>query len=181
MKRWILERGLIPAALVSLIFAAGLFFALQAIAQVPTLFIASPTGNEQIAVIEPSTGTVVTNPQIQVITLNQARNATGYLLVPTGTTVSTTVPLAASRVLATGAITTWNVTLPTVPYDGEFVLVGCPGGTVTTLSIAATLPTGVSLVGTSMTSCTSGGAGATANTGAEYVYSVSANTWYRIQ
>jgi hypothetical protein len=106
------------------------------------------------------------------------RNASNHQLVPTGTTVNTTVLSINDAVLATGAITTWNVTLPTAPYAGEKVLVNCPGGTVTTLSIAATLPSGVTLVGTNPTSCTSGGAIAN---GSMWQYSLAAKTWYRIE
>lgn len=148
-----------------------------ALAQVPGLFIASPTGLEQINVVVPSSGAVVTNPQIQTVTVNQIRNAAGVLAVPTGTTVNTTVPNTVSKAIATGAITTWNITFPTAPYDGEMLAVGCPGGTAT-VAMSATLPTGVAVVGTAFTACTSGGAAA--NT-AEWIYSLSANTWYRIQ
>jgi hypothetical protein len=148
-----------------------------ALAQVPGLFIASPTGLEQINVLVPSTSTAVTNPQIQTITVNQLRNAAGVLLVPTGTTVNTTVPSTASRAIATGAITTWNITFPTAPYDGEMLEVSCPGGTAT-VAMTATLPASVAVVGTAFTACTSGGAAA--NT-AEWIYSIGANTWYRIQ
>lgn len=147
------------------------------LAQVPGLFIASPTGLEQINVLVPNSGLPITNPQIQTITLNQIRNASGYLLVPTGTTVNTTVPNTASKALATGAITTWNVTFPTAPYDGEMLAVACPGGTAT-VAMTATAPSGVTVVGTAFTACTSGGVGS--NTG-EWEYSLSANVWYRIQ
>jgi hypothetical protein len=146
-------------------------------AQVPGLFIASPTGLEQINVLVPSTGTLTTNPQTQTVTLNQIRNASGYTLVPTGTTVNTTVPNTSSKLLATGAITTWNVTFPLAPYDGEMLAVACPGGTAT-VAMTATAPSGVTVVGTAFTACTSGGVGA--NT-AEWEYSLSANVWYRIQ
>lgn len=110
-------------------------------------------------------------------TVNALRNAQGYLLVATGTTVNTTVPNTASRVIATGAITTWNVTLPIVPIDGQVVEVACPGGSAT-VAITATAPSGVTIVGTAFTACTSGGVAA--NT-AEFQYSKSANVWYRIQ
>lgn len=110
-------------------------------------------------------------------TVNALRNATGYQLVPTGTTVNTTVANTASKVLATGAITTWNIVLPVLPFDGQDVAIACPGGTATA-AITATEPSGVTVVGTAFTACTSGGAAAN---GAEYIYSKSANVWYRIQ
>lgn len=106
------------------------------------------------------------------------RNGSSHTLVATGTTVNTTVPATAAMALATGAITTWNVTLPTSPYSGEKVVINCPGGTVSTLAITATSPSGVALVGTNPTSCTSGG---TIAQGSAWTYSVSANTWYRYE
>lgn len=106
-------------------------------------------------------------------TVNALRNATGYIAVPTGGTVNTTIPTTASRAIATGAITTWNVTFPTAPYDGQMVQVSCPGGT-STVAMTATLPSGVSIVGTAFTTCTTGGAAT-----AEWIYSTAANVWYR--
>jgi hypothetical protein len=104
------------------------------------------------------------------------RSGANHQLVATGTTVNTTVNAQTEEVLATGAITTWNITLPTAPYLGQKVIINCPGGTVTTLAISATLPSGVAIVGTNPTSCTSGGAIAN---GVGFVYAVAANTWYR--
>jgi hypothetical protein len=158
----------------ALLFMGGIGYL---IAQVPALFIASPTGLEQINVVVPSSGTVVTNPQTQTVTINQIRNASGYLLVGAGTTVTTQIPNTVSKVLATGAITTWNTVFPVAPYDGEMLAIACPGGTAT-VATSATLPAGVTIVGTAFTSCTSGGIGA--NTG-EWEYSLAQNTWYRIQ
>jgi len=110
-------------------------------------------------------------------TTNLMRNSSGYQLVATGGTVNTTVPQTTGKLIATGAITTWNINLPTAPYDGQLVAIACSGGTATT-AVAATLPSGVTIVGTAFTVCTSGGVAA--NT-AEYIYSTSANVWYRIQ
>ena len=156
--------------------AMGTLLIGHAVAQVPGLSIASPTGLEQIEVYVPSTGTIVTNPQKAQVTINQIRNATGYVLVGAGTTVATQVANTAENVLATGAITTWNVNLPTAPFDGELVSISCPGGTASTLNVAATLPTGVTIVGTANPTCTSGGA-----SGAEYTYTTSGNIWYRLR
>lgn len=164
MKDWL--RGALWAAA---LLVGGALCGL-AVAQVPGLFIPSPTGLEQINVVG-------SGPQIETITLNQARNASGYALVAAGTTVNTTVPNTAAHLLSTGAITTWNVTFPTAPYDGELLEIACPGGSAT-VAVAATLPASVAIVGTAFTACTSGGVAA--NT-AEYQYSISANTWYRIQ
>lgn len=161
----------IAACLVALVALSGI-----ALAQVPGLFVTSPTGNEQINVLVPSTTVVTTNPQIETVTVNQIRNSAGYVLVATGTTVATQVTNAQSNVLATGAITTWNINLPTAPADGQDVSIACPGGTATTVNVAATLPTSVSIVGTANPTCTSGGA-----SGAEYTYNLSGNVWYRLR
>lgn len=159
--------------------AALLVLGVAALAQVPGLFIASPTGLEQINVLAPNTGSggAITAPQVTTITVNQIRNAAGTQLVATGGTVNTTAPNTISKLIATGAITTWNVTFPTAPFDGLSLAVACPGGTAT-VAMTATLPAGVTIVGTAFTACTSGGAAA--NT-AEWIYSAAANVWYRIQ
>lgn len=160
---------------------AGAFalLAAAALAQVPGLFVTSPTGLEQIEVLVPSTGTIVTNPQKQQVTINQIRNAAGVQVVATGTTVNTTVPNTVSKLVASGAITTWNIIFPVLPYDGELLAVACPGGAATTVAMATTGgPTGVAVVGTAFTACGSGGAAADT---AEWVYSRTANVWYRIQ
>lgn len=129
------------------------------------------TGNEIVNTYLPGSG--ATNP-VPVYVLRGGNN---HSLVAAGTTVTTQVSAAAKAVIATGAITTWNINLPTAPYVGQNVIIQCTGGSVTTLTITATLPAGVVLVGTNPTSCTSGGSGANASV---WEYSVSANTWYRI-
>ena len=139
-----------------------------ALAQVPATF--NLTGNEIVRAALPGGGSDIAVP---VYVLRSGQNHT---LVATGTTVSTTVPATSGVVLATGAITTWNVVLPTAPYSGQTVIIGCPGGTVSTLAITATLPASVAIVGTNPTSCTSGG---TIAQGVGFTYSVTANTWYR--
>ena len=149
--------------IVALAFLAG-----AAIAQVPGTF--NLTGNEIVRGALPGGGTDIAIP-VYVL-----RNGENHTLVATTTTATTQVTNNAGMVLATGAITTWNINLPTAPYAGQRVIIGCPGGTVSTLSIAATLPSGVAIVGTNPTSCTSGGLISQA---AAFTYSVSANTWYR--
>lgn len=161
----------ILAGIAALALIAG-----AALAQVPGLFITSPTGLEQINVLVPSTGTAITNPQIQTVTINQIRNSQGYTLVAAGTTVTTQVAGTTSVLLATGAITTWNVNFPTAPSDGLTLKIGCPGGNVGTLTLTATLPTGVTVVGAANTSCT-----AATPTDAAYLYNTSANIWYRTE
>lgn len=166
MKTWLVGAGFAFLGLMGI-----------AIAQVPALFLASPTGTEQINVLVPSTTQIMTSPQITTVTINQIRNSEGYILVPTGTTVATTIPNTASIAIATGAITTWNVTLPTAPYDGEIAKLTCPGGAVTTVAVGATAPAGVTIVGASYAACVS----ATTPTDAAWHYALAANTWYRTE
>ncbi len=128
------------------------------------------TGNEIANLALPQGGSGIQTP------LYVLRGGENHTLVATGTTVTTQATNNGSIILATGAITTWNLNLPTVPYAGQRVIIGCPGGTVSTLSITATLPAGVALVGTNPTSCTSGGL---ISQGVGWTYSVTANTWYR--
>jgi len=170
MKKW----------LIGSLAAAGLAaLALSALAQVPGLFIASPTGLEQINVLVPSTGTIVTNPQIQTVTLNQIRNATGHALVPTGTTVTSTPANVVDNLIATGAITTWNVTLPNPAYDGElFAVVNGTGSSFSsnTTVTAATTPQNQTLANaySSQTLSANGGS-------AEFTFDLASLTWYRVR
>lgn len=145
-----------------------------AIAQVPTLFISPLTGNEQIEAIEPSTNGIVTNPQKQVVTVNMIRNSEGYTLVGAGTTVTTQIGNGVAVLIATGAITTWNVNLPLAPTDGQISKVTCPGGNVGTAVMTATSP--AVIVGASFTSCTQA-----TPTDAAWHYSASNTTWYRTE
>jgi hypothetical protein len=149
-----------------------------AVAQVPALFLTNLTGNEQINVLPPSTGAVVTSPQIVTITTNQLRNSNGYQLQGAGSTVTVTANAGTAKFVVTGAISTLNLTFPTAPTDGQTFEVACPGGTASTVSMSATAPSGVTISGTSFTSCTSGGA---ASNGAEWIYGAATNIWYRIQ
>lgn len=140
-------------------------------AQVPTT--SNLTGNEIVRAALPGSGSDLAVP------LYVFRGGSNHTLVATASTVSTTVPNTSEIVLATGGITTWTVTLPTSPYAGQRVIINCPGSAgVTTLTITATSPSGVALVGTNPTSCTTGGA---ISNGSGWQYSVSANTWYRFE
>ena len=156
-RKWLVGTGVLA------LLATG-----YALAQVPATL--SLTGNEIVRAALPGGGSDIAVPAYVL------RGPMNHTLVAAGTTVNTTVPNTAGAVLATGAITTWNVTLPTAPFAGQSVIIGCPGGTVTTLTIAATLPASVAIVGTNPTSCTSGGL---ISQGVGFQYSVSANTWYR--
>ncbi len=139
-----------------------------AIAQVPATF--NLTGNEIVRAALPGGGSDIAVP-VYVL-----RSGGNHTFVAAGTTQTTQVPAGSGQVLATGAITTWNVNLPTAPYTGQNVIIGCPGGTVSTLTITATLPASVAIVGTNPTSCTSGGL---ISQGVGFTYSTANNKWYR--
>lgn len=158
-----MKRTLLVGALVAL---AGL-----ALAQVPATF--NLTGNEIVRAGLPGSGSDIAVP-VYVL-----RNGTGYTLVATGTTVNTSATSLTKVLAAIGAITTWNVSLPSNPFDGQTILINCPGGAVGTLTIAASpTPAGTTLVGTNPTSCSGGGAVASASA---WLYSSSPNKWYRYQ
>lgn len=90
-------------------------------------------------------------------------------LVATGGTVTTVVVNPTTVLLATGAITTWNVTMPVKPPDETEFVIGAPGGAVTTLSLTTS-----TLVGTSPTSIAQ-------NVSYAFKYHAATNTWYRIR
>lgn len=182
LLKWLDARDIHPGIAVpsvACVLAGALFMFGVAVAQVPGLFIASPTGLEQINVLVPSTGTVVTNPQIQTVTLNQIRNATGHALVATGTTVNSTPTNVVDNLIATGAITTWNITLPNPAYDGEiFAAVNGTGSAFTsnTSVTAGTTPQNQTLNNavSSATLAANGG-------GVEFTFDLASLTWYRVR
>lgn len=158
---------------------AGTAFAVSALAMIgmaglvtvaQPLVVQALTGNEVITASAGGPG-----GQSFFVSIAALRGGTNYTAVAAGTTVNTTVPNASSKVFSTGAITTWNITMPTAPYDGQMVAVSCPGGTATTVAVTYTPGT---LVGTAFTTCTAGGAAAN---GAEWIYSAANTTWNRIQ
>jgi len=150
----------------------GIAALLATVAVAQTIGTFNLTGNELVRAQLGQGGTGILVPSYVY------RSGENHTLVATGTTVATTVPATSGIVLATGAITTWTVTLPTSPYTGQRVSINCPGGTVTTLTITATSPSGVALVGTNPTSCTAGG---TIAQGSAWTYSTTAATWYRYE
>lgn len=152
--------------------AAGLALFAVGVAWAQVTISFNLTGNEIVLTALPGGG--ASNP-VPAYVLRSGENHT---FADAGTTVTTQVPATSGQALATGAITTWNVNLPTAPYTGQRVIINCPGGTVTTLTITATLPSGVAITGTNPTSCTSGGAIAN---GAGFTYSTSRNIWFRYQ
>lgn len=138
-------------------------------AQVPTT--RNLAGTEIVRAALPGGGSDIAVPSYVL------RSGGNYTLVATGTTVNTAARAQDGNLIATGAITTWNVTLPASPFTGQTIGISCPGGDVTTLAIsAATTPASTTLVGTNPTSCT-----ASTATASTWQYSTSANKWYRIQ
>ncbi|MDR3572277.1 MAG: hypothetical protein P4L50_00310 [Anaerolineaceae bacterium] len=111
-------------------------------------------------------------------TLNPPNWADGYINVQAGAIVNTTVinrsPLPNNlNILAQGAITTWNITLPNPAFDGELIYIGCPGGNVGTINIHTS--DGSTIQGGAAPSCAAG-----TGVGAEYEFSSTANIWYYI-
>jgi hypothetical protein len=147
----------------------GVVALLSAGALAQALFTLSLTGSEIVNLALPQGGSGIQTPAYVL------RSGENHTLVDTGTTVTTQVAASSGMVLATGAITTWAVNLPTVPYRGQRVIIACPGGNVTTLTLTATLPSGVTLVGSNPTTCLA----AATPLGFGWTYSTTNNKWYR--
>lgn len=143
-----------------------------AFGQVTGVFTSNLTGNEAVRASLGSGGMDILVPMYVM------RHGVSHTLVATTTTATTVIPNTSGIVTATGAITQWNITLPTAPYNGQTVNINCAGGTVTGITVAATLPAGVAIVGTALTACTSGG---TIAQGASFTYDTTNNTWYRYE
>ena len=113
------------------------------------------------------------------MSLNQSRNTTGYQTVGAGATVASAPTNAVNNLIATGAITTWNVTLPNPAFDGElFSVVNSTAAAFTTNTTvtAATTPQNQSLA------VAYSGSTLTANGGsAEWQFQLSNLTWYRVR
>jgi hypothetical protein len=101
---------LIAAAVAALLVAAGV-----AIAQIPTLFVTTLTGNEQVNVIVPATGTLTTNPQTQATTINTIKSFVAATSNGVNNQIGTSYTIAATDC---GKLVTFNnsgaiaVTLP---------------------------------------------------------------------
>lgn len=114
--------------------------------------------------------------------MNHVRNTLGYLLVSTGTTVNSTPTWYQASVVATGAITTWGITLPNPAPDGMIFSISNSTAsaftTNTTVTAASTPQTHTLAVAyASQTLAANGGRAIW-----QYVAtSTTAGTWYRIQ
>jgi hypothetical protein len=102
------------------------------------------------------------------------RNSRGISTIAATTTLNLSATATIDRYIATGAITTANVTLPRTPYNGQQWSWVCPGGTTSTLTISANAPSGVTVVGLTAGNCTSA-----SPMGAGFTYNTATNTWYR--
>lgn len=153
----------------ALCIAAG-----AALAQVPALFLASPTGTEQIEVIVPSTGAVVTSPQKVQVTVNQIRNSTGYQLT-SATTGTVTTTLSTDNLIFTAAATTVTVNLPPLPADGQLFSLnnGTSANFVGTITVATT---DGSTIANGATAVNLG-----ANGSQEWQYTIGSKVWYRLR
>lgn len=147
-----------------------------AVAQVPTLFLTSPIGTEQIDVIVPSTSSVTIAPQKVSLQLNVIRNTTGYQLsAATSGTVTTT--LATNNLLLTAAAATLTVNVPPSPADGQLFTINNATGTNFSGTITVASTDSSTFVGLNATSITN----LAASTGAEYTYTAPTKIWYRVR
>ncbi len=119
------------------------------------------------------------------------RNGSNYQPLA-GTTTTATVSPTVGNVIVTGAITTLNLSLPSVPYDGQMVNIACPGGSVTTLTISApfggtvnglgqTLNPATVITGTNPTACTTWSATAQVSASFKFTYQATPSVWFRIE
>lgn len=151
MKKWLLA------------FVFG-FIAATAISQ--PLVQQALTGNE--AVLVQGGGPGGPGAFTNVAALRNGLNA--QLVAGTGTVNSTVGPN--DGVLITTAVpTTWNITMPKAPFDGQMVRVSCTAGNITTVAVTYTPAT---LVGDALTTCVE-------NIGATWIYASTPNVWYRLQ
>jgi len=158
-----MKKFLLPGALVALLVIAGIAAAQN---PPPALFIASPTGAEQINVVN-------TGPQITSILLSQARDAAGYSkLVPTtGQTLTVANNKSVVQLTPAGVLAALTFVTPAKPVDGQRLLFFTTQG-ITTFNLNANTGQTVNgnLAGT-----------LSANGHVEYLYSASNTTWDRIQ
>jgi hypothetical protein len=167
MLRFIRRHLIACAVLAAGIAAAGYAWA-QSAGGYP---IASPAGTEQIKVYSGS------SPVINTVTINQLRNATGYMLTSTAAgAVSPAMTLAADNVIFTAALTgAVSLPLPASPPDGYIMSV--VNGTSAAFTQTVTLST------------TDGSTFANGNTAAslaaagsqEWQYAAASKIWYRMR
>lgn len=105
--------------------------------------------------------------------INPPIYATGYIYAQPAPTVNTIIRNSINpnnlNILAGGNITTWNITLPSPPFDGQVITIGCPSGTATTLNILSS--DGSTITPNNLGSCISTGIFL------QYQYNFAFNTW----
>lgn len=130
------------------------------------------TGNENVRFSLPVGGTG------GVTTVNALRNATSLSTIGAATTVNASSVASTGLLIATGAVTTLNATLPPSPFNGQRWGVACPGGTITTLTISVnSTPSGQTITGVNPTTCSA----TLSPTAATFTYGALSNTWFRTQ
>lgn len=142
-RKWIIGGAVGLAAML-----AGLAFA-----QVPGLFLTTLTGNEQINVLQPSTGTLVTNPQILSVTTSTLKSYITGGSNGVNNQTGTSYTIAASDC---GKMVTFNnaasiaVTLPAAPTAGfancQFSTQNIGAGVVTVTPTTSTINGAATLV-----------------------------------
>ena len=114
------------------------------------------------------------------IPLNQIRNTMGVSPVGTGTTVNSSPTGTTGYLIATGAITTWNVTLPNPAYGGQLLNIAADNGVVTTLNATVVSGTQTQTLNTAFSGTVSPGSPV------GWIYRTlpttpTTGTWFRIQ
>lgn len=154
------------------ILLAGVVIALLASFGAYAQFITSNTltGNEVIVAAVGGPG----GPSIFIPT-SQMRNATGLRLFSGSGSFTTTALTTDSTLYWVGtAPTTWTITTPVSPVDGEILSVGCDTTLTTLVTVSAN-------TGQTMNTAISG-VTCTAGTGSiEIQYAVSTAKWYRLR
>jgi len=156
-------------AIAAVLLAVLSFGTYKAVSQgSPGQQVTSLTGTEQIPLGYPCTVSCFVNS-------NVLAGTSTYLLVATGTTVTSAPTSLTETLIATGAITTWNITTPTAPFDGERFVIANATGSAFTTNVSLTAASGSSL-NTTYTSQT-----IAAGASVEFRYATSTTKWYRVR
>lgn len=154
-----------------LILAALLCAGAIAFAQTTPLY--NLTGNETVVTTLGSGSSIA-------IPINQIRNTNGVSPIGTGTTVNASPTGATGYLVATGPITTLNMTLPNPAYSGQTQFVSSDNGVVTTLNTTVVTGTQTQTLNTAFSGSVSPASPA------GWVYytlgtTPTTGTWYRIR
>ncbi len=155
------------------LIAVAALCATLAYAQVPGLFIVSPTGNEQINVIVPSAGVVTPAPQITSVKLTQIRDGSGYMAQTaplTGFSIQMANNISMIAIKPAGTLATGTMIFQTTPIDGQRIQI-FSSQVVTSFTLSPSAGQSVDLAVSALA----------ANVAIEYYYQLSNTTWIRIQ